>query len=159
MNLSAEEGRAIKHATRVLIGAVGTLDAAALHCRVDRSRLSKYQTHQHPEFMPVDVAYQLQMISGSHALTDELCRLLKIYGGASLPKVGDIHFEAMDVVPAVGRLIEFIRQAKSEQSDGGRKLTEAEKRAYFKLRDAVERELHDLDVAVQRDSQIAVAAE
>lgn len=66
---------AIKTATQFAIDDVGTLAQVAEHTRVGVTRLSEYANRDHPFFIPLDVAMDLDTLSGG-------ARILKAYAAA-----------------------------------------------------------------------------
>lgn len=103
MRLAEDKMLALKTATKLLIHAVGGLEAAASACRVSVSVLSEYQSRNHPErMMPVDVALQLEAVAGEAVVTGAMARLQGLSLGR--PAEGE--------VPAIGRAVALVaRQA------------------------------------------------
>lgn len=70
--------QADKRAARDLIEAIGGPEAAEPHCRVSVTMLRSYGNRNTPDFMPIDVARELQSIShgrpGHPAVTRRLAR-------------------------------------------------------------------------------------
>lgn len=145
------DGRHLKLATRKLLERFSSLEQAASHCRVKPTNLSQYQSFEHNAFMPVDVAMSLEREIGEPILSAEIARL----HGVDWPSPdGSVRDEALDVPVAVGELLAFIQFATSPSSEGGKLLTENEKRRYFELRRQVEVELRELDSAVELDGSL-----
>lgn len=66
--------RAWKVLARGLIDRVGGIDAAASVTRVGRAQLSNYQSIEHDQVMPADVAARLEEIAREPIITSELAR-------------------------------------------------------------------------------------
>ena len=66
--------RAWKTLARALIERVGGIDAAASVTRVGRAQLSNYQSIEHDQVMPADVAARLEEIAREPIITSELAR-------------------------------------------------------------------------------------
>tara|TARA_R110000787_G_scaffold152035_1_gene265789 strand:- start:31140 stop:31637 length:498 start_codon:yes stop_codon:yes gene_type:complete len=152
IQLREMEYRLLKLATRKLLGRFKNLEEAAGQCRVKPTNLSQYQSFDHSAFMPVDVAMELERVIGEPILTRELANLHEQRGWPE--HMLDVRGEALDIPVAVGELLAFICEATAENSPGGRRLTENEKRRYFELRRNVSEELRQLDTAVEQDSDI-----
>lgn len=71
-----EDYSAIKSATRRALEDAAPLAGIAERTRVDGGRLSRYSNPDHPEFIPVDVAMDLDRLSGANRILRawaELC--------------------------------------------------------------------------------------
>lgn len=66
--------------------------------------------------------------------------------------------ESLDLSPAVGELIAFIKEATDDDSPGGIKFTEAEKKRYQDLRARMDQELAEVDKAVEQNQFLPFAA-
>ena len=150
--LNDMETRLLKLATRKLLDTFTSLNLAAAACRVKPTNLSQYQSFEKTAFVPVDVLVDLERAAGSAPVTEELIRIQE----ATDKDTGErsVRDEALDVPIAVGELLAFICEATSDQSPAGTKLSENEKRRYFRLRDQVEQELRELDEAVEKDGTL-----
>lgn len=151
-SLNEMEFRLIKLATRKLLDKFDNLRAAADLCRVKPTNLSQYQSFEHATCMPVDVALTLERAAGEPILTQELSRIYETSG----PKAAErnVRDEALDIPVAVGELLAFVCEATSDNSPGGERLTENEKRRYFELRGRVAEELMELDTAVEQEGTL-----
>lgn len=77
--------RALKTAARLLIGAVGGLEAAASVCRVNKTVLAAaYDPHQPDRFLPIDVVADLELVAAEPVVTHVLARL----AGQALVPIG-----------------------------------------------------------------------
>lgn len=64
----------LKDATRRLLDAVGGLDHAVERCRLNRTRLSQCgNPYGEGDYLPVDVALQLERAAGVRPITDHFC--------------------------------------------------------------------------------------
>ncbi|AJP72283.1 phage regulatory CII family protein [Sphingomonas hengshuiensis] len=108
--------RHLKHRTRMLIEAVGGLDAAATYTRIGKSDLQRCYSFEHPDrFLAIDVAVDLERVAadreGAPHLIGAVCDMI---GGAfaALPagvpcdgdligSVGSVAREAADVTQAI----------------------------------------------------------
>ncbi len=151
-NRNDMETRLLKLATRKLLDLFGSLKDASKHCRVKPTNLSQYQSFEHSAFMPVDVVLDLERVSQSAILSEEMARI----AGSAPAQESDrgVRDEALDVPVAVGELLAFVCEATAAESAGGTLLTENEKRRYFEIRSKVEAELRELDVAVEQDGTL-----
>lgn len=76
MKASDAQIAAIKTATHLLIDRVGGLAAAASACNKSVSRLSEFQSRNHPDaIMPLDTALMLEMVAGEPIMTAVLARM------------------------------------------------------------------------------------
>ena len=151
-SLNEMEFRLLKLATRKLLDSFGSLKAAADLCRVKPTNLSQYQSFEHTAFIPVDVAIKLERASGISSVSEEMARTLETDQVSESDR--GVRDEALDVPVAVGELLAFVCEATAAESAGGAALTENEKRRYFELRNKVEAELRELDVAVEQDGSL-----
>ena len=77
--------RALKTAARLLVGAVGGLEAAASVCRVNKSVLAAaYDPHQPDRYLPIDVVADLELVAAEPVVTHVLARL----AGQALVPIG-----------------------------------------------------------------------
>ncbi len=74
------------------------------------------------------------------------------------PKIDTPMAEAMDLTPALGNLMAFVKEATLESSAGGVKCTEQEKQKYVSLRERMNKELGELDQAVANNQFLPVPA-
>ncbi|MDE1904987.1 MAG: hypothetical protein KGH75_00870 [Rhodospirillales bacterium] len=72
----AAAAASLKSAFRVLVRAVGGVDAAAACSRAGRSLISEYQTFESERFPPVDVVLDIEEIAGSPEVTAAMARAL-----------------------------------------------------------------------------------
>ncbi len=151
-SLSDMEVRLLKLATRKLLDAFKNLNDAAQACRVKPTNLSQYQSFEKTAFMPIDVMVELERAVGTAPLTNELVRIHEMTEHAQADR--SVRDEALDVPVAVGELLAFVCEATGDNSPAGARLSENEKRRYFELRHRVERELRELDEAVEKDGTL-----
>lgn len=146
--LTEMERRQIKIATRELLDEFPSLQEAAKLCRMGATRLSQYQFFDAPAFMPIDVVFVLERAAGKPIVTSKIVNMHQ----ALWPEPeGDAVSESMDLSPAVGELIAFIKQATHKASPGGTRFTELEKRRYLEIRAKMEKELREVDIAVEQN--------
>lgn len=150
-DFSDMEKRQLKIATQELLDEFDNLHDAAKQCRMSTARLSQFQNFDAPAFMPIDVVFALERQVGKPVVTSQIS---KMHGAYWPEPEGDAASEAMDLSPAVGDLVSFIKQATQKESPGGVKFTENEKRAYLKIRAHMDKELRELDLAVERDQHL-----
>jgi hypothetical protein len=146
--MSDMEKRQMKVATRQLLDEFPSLQEAAKLCRMGATRLSQYQYFDAPAFMPIDVVFVLERAIRKPVVTSQI---LNMHQAVWPVPEGDIASEVMDLTPALGELVNFIRQATSKNSPGGVRFTEIEKRRYQEIRARMEKELREVDMAVEND--------
>ena len=101
--------------------------------------------------MPIDVIFILERAVGKPIVTSTVS---KMHGACwSMPN-GDAASEVMDLPAAMGELTTFIKAAMLKDSPGGMKFTETEKRRYHELRAHLEKELREVDLAVENDQSL-----
>jgi hypothetical protein len=103
---------ALKTLARVLIEKSGGLEAAAacLRGRVGRSQLANYQSPHHDQFMPVDVAARLSVVTGDACLIEEMAKRM----GFRLVPIGAVEAGcAVQIVSAVAQETNEALQALS----------------------------------------------
>jgi len=147
--LSDMEKRQLKIATQELLSSFPNLQQAANYCRTNTTRLSQYQNFDTPTFMPIDVVYSLEGAAKKPVVTAQLMKMQKETW--PMPE-GDAVSEAMDLSPAVGELIAFIKMATQKDSSGGVRFSELEKRQYMEIRSRMDKELREVDMAIENDS-------
>jgi hypothetical protein len=103
MKLGDDRIAAIKAATHALLARFGCLEAASTVCRVSVPVLSEYQSFSKPDrIMPLDVAYQLEVVIGEPVLTGAVARMQ----GWTLTR------PAQGQAPEIGRAVALVsRQA------------------------------------------------
>jgi hypothetical protein len=153
--LSDMEKRQMKVATRQLLDEFPSLQEAAKLCRMGATRLSQYQYFDAPAFMPIDVVVVLERAIKKPVVTAQLIEMNK----AEYPvPEGDLASEVMDLTPALGELVTFIKEATGKNSQGGTRFTEIEKRRYQEIRARMEKELREVDVAIENDQRLPFPA-
>lgn len=141
----------MKIATRELLNEFDSLRDAADKCRMGAARLSQFQNFDAPAFMPIDVVFILERAIGKPIVTSLISRM----HGACWPKpYGDAASEAMDLPSVMGDLVTFIKTAMTKSSPGGLIFTETEKRRYQEIRANMEKELREVDLAVENNQGI-----
>jgi hypothetical protein len=153
--LTDMEKRQIKVATRQLLDEFPNLQEAAKLCRMGATRLSQYQYFDAPAFMPIDVVFVLERAVRKPVLTGQV---LKMHQAVWPVPEGDVASEVMDLAPALGDLVTFIKQATHKASHGGMRFSEVEKRAYQEIRARMEKELREVDLAVEQDQVVPLPA-
>ena len=93
MKLTDAQIAAIKTATHLLLDRVGGLVAAASACNKSVSRLSEFQSRNHPDaIMPLDTVLMLEVVAGEPILTSAIARLqgltLARPDAAAAPEIG-----------------------------------------------------------------------
>ena len=149
--LTDMEKRQLKIATRQLLDEFPSLQEAAKLCRMGATRLSQYQYFDAPAFMPIDVVLVLERAARKPMVTAELIDMNK--GEWPVPEA-DLASEVMDLTPALGELVTFIKEATHKDSHGGRQFTEVDKRRYQEIRARMEKELREVDVAIENDQRL-----
>lgn len=149
--LSDMEKRQMKVATRQLLDEFPSLQEAAKLCRMGATRLSQYQYFDAPAFMPIDVVLVLERSIRKPIVTSQI---LSMHNAVYPMPEGDLHSEVMDLTPALGELVTFIKQATSKNSHGGIRFTEIEKRRYQEIRARMEKELREVDIAIENDETL-----
>jgi hypothetical protein len=147
------EKRRIKVATRQLLDEFPSLQEASKLCRMGATRLSQYQYFDAPAFMPIDVVFVLERAARMPVLTGEV---LKMHHAVWPAPEGDAASEVMDLAPALGELVTFIKEATHKASHGGVRFSEVEKRRYQEIRARMEKELREVDLAVEQDQALTL---
>ena len=91
---------------RQLIAACGGLDEAAAACRLNRSRLSEFQTPEANAFMPADVMADLEAYAGEPIYSRALCE-----ARPAAPAPADLLTEACEAAETAVDLQRTIRLA------------------------------------------------
>ncbi|PHS79777.1 MAG: hypothetical protein COB59_00375 [Rhodospirillaceae bacterium] len=146
--LADMDKRQLKIATRELLNEFPNLQNAATHCRTNTTRLSQYQNFDSPTFMPIDVVLSLETACGNSIVSRQLA---KMQTEDDVMPEGDAISESMDLSPAVGELIAFIKIATQKTSSGGVHFSELEKRQYQEIRSRMDKELREVDLAIEND--------
>jgi hypothetical protein len=136
--------RRLKTAAAELIEASGEGKSA----KVTRGHPSQFSAWKDPYKacqMPVDVALDLQKITGLRSMTDAMVDLLGDPGTA-----GDVVDECMDLPPAIGRVTEVIRKIRDHHGVGGRRIVPSEFDEAIREIDAARRELEQLAQSLTR---------
>lgn len=126
MRPSTEHDRArLKASTRAAIIAAGKAKQLAACSRVSEPQISRYIGGDYPDFIPVDVMLDCEMLAGQPVITSALAdmqgfRLVPIAGGDEAGLTLD---HVLDIVKAAG---ELLRAYRDGHSDGH--LDEAERR-------------------------------
>ncbi|WP_414901134.1 phage regulatory CII family protein [Rhizobium cremeum] len=126
MRPSTEHDRArLKASTRAAIIAAGKAKQLAACSRVNEPQISRYVGGDYPDFMPLDVILDCELLAGQPVMTAALAdmlgyRLVPIAGGDETSLTLD---HVLDAVNAVGELLRAFRDG---HSDGH--LDEAERR-------------------------------
>jgi hypothetical protein len=149
------EKRQMKVATRQLLDEFPSLQEAAKLCRMGATRLSQYQYFDAPAFMPIDVVVVLERAVKKPIVTSQLFKMNE--ADYPVPE-GDLNSEVMDLTPALGELVTFIKEATGKNSHGGTRFTEVEKRRYQEIRARMEKELREVDVAIENDQRLPFPA-
>lgn len=153
--LSDMEKRQIKVATRQLLDEFPSLQEAAKLCRMGATRLSQYQYFDAPAFMPIDVVLVLERAIKKPIVT---ATILEMHHAEWPVPEGDLNSEVMDLTPALGELVTFIKEATGKNSHGGTRFTEVEKRRYQEIRARMEKELREVDMAIENDARLPFTA-
>jgi hypothetical protein len=153
--LTDMEKRQMKVATRQLLDEFPSLQEAAKLCRMGATRLSQYQYFDAPAYMPIDVVLVLERAVKKPIVTSQLIEMNK--GEWPVPE-GDLASEVMDLTPALGELVTFIKEATGKNSLGGTRFTEIEKRRYQEIRARMEKELREVDIAIENDQRLPFTA-
>ncbi|WP_310498288.1 hypothetical protein [Sandarakinorhabdus sp.] len=99
--------QAMKRATRALIEAVGGIEAAAVLCRVGKTKLAEYASVNHPEaWMPADVVRDLMAVTRGCAGRHALLAMLAADAGAALVMLPDHALaptDLIEVIPALAK--------------------------------------------------------
>lgn len=117
MKLSEDKMLALKTATKLLIGRVGGLEAAASVCRVSVPVLSEYGSRNHAErMMPIDVALQLEECAGEPIVTGAMARLQGL--AVARPEAVQVPAIGASVGAAVAQAGALASELLSAQADG-----------------------------------------
>ena len=155
VDLTDMEKRQIKVATRQLLDEFPNLQEASKLCRMGATRISQYQYFDAPAFMPVDVVFALERAARKPILTSQI---VKMHAAVWPEPEGDVASEVMDLAPALGELVTFIKQATHKDSQDGIHFSELEKRRYQEIRARMEKELREVDLAVEHDKALPTHA-
>ena len=118
-----------------------------IHCTVTGKSIRK----TYGDGMSFD-AFQSSPLAVESIIHPELSRIHETAGPQATER--NVRDEALDIPVAVGELLAFVCEATSENSPGGERLTENEKRRYFELRGRVAEELMELDTAVEQEGTL-----
>ena len=69
---------------------------------------------------------------------------------------GDARSEAMDLPAALGELMAFIKKASDKSSQDGIRFSEHEKKIYQELRAVLDKELREVDLAVENNTNLPI---
>lgn len=134
----------LKVAARQLVSDCGGLANASGFTRASKSHLSMYQNPRDGQYMPVDVAADLQLASGSVAMTT----VLNTFCGDGPCDVEDPRSEVLDLMPSVAKIVHIVKEVTAKESAGGKDITPRERQEYMKARVEHDRELAELDAAM-----------
>lgn len=129
-SLSREQYLLLKAATRTLIKNCGGLEAAAAVTRVGTSSLSDYCSVEKSDvFIPLDVALDLQIESGTYPITEALAALS---GGSFVPADAQDANPCLTIAAAdlMGETADAVKSISESMKDG--KITKREKQDIVK---------------------------
>ena len=123
-HIASDDMRALKTATRVLVRAVGGIEAAATVCRYGKSAIAEgYDMQRCDRTLPIDVVADLELCAGVPAVTTVLARL----SGHALVPIGPAGGLEAQAIAEVGRRASGMfaswaaAQADADVSDAERK--------------------------------------
>lgn len=109
-------------------------------------------------YQSLAVALSAKLRATNEVVRDVTIQFQELDTMSGKPKIDTPMSEAMDLTPALGDLIAFVKEATQESSAGGVKFTEQEKQRYVKLRERMNKELGELDQAVANNQYLPVPA-
>ncbi len=109
-------------------------------------------------YQSLAVSLSAKLRATNEVVRDVTIQFQELDSMGSRPKIDTPMSEAMDLTPALGNLIAFVKEATHESSAGGVKFTEHEKQTYINLRERMNKELGELDQAVANNQFLPVPA-
>lgn len=149
------ERHRIKQATQDFLACFDSVEHAAATCGISKAKLERSQDHDVDEYLTLNAVVLLERTAGQPAVSSTLAALQKANWIA--PR-GDTVSEALDLSPAVGELLSFIKEATRRDSPEGIHFSEDEKRHYHEIRAKLEKELRDVNMAVDKNSRLPFPA-